>query len=70
MTSSFPRFESFLLHIVRYFFVMICTWFDFQSHSQVQSSNDLFANTLSASCKIHKVVLENDYGNIKFLVGM
>ena len=53
--------------IIRCLFVSICMWFHFQSYSQVQSLNDPFVNTLSVSCKIHKVQFEIYYGTVKFL---
>ena len=46
ITFSIFSFESFLVDIICYMFLWLCIWFCFHSHSQDQSLNGPFANTL------------------------
>lgn len=63
ITFSSLSFEWFFLHIVRYLFELICLWFHFQSHSQVQS---LFLIPCQSAARFTKWCLHY-YGAVKLL---
>lgn len=63
ITFSSLSFEWFFLHIVWYLFELICLWFHFQSHSQVQS---LFLIPCQSTARFTKWCLHY-YGAVKLL---
>ena len=63
ITFSSLSFEWFFLHIVWYLLELICLWFHFQSHSQVQS---LFLIPCQSAARFTKWCLHY-YGAVKLL---